>query len=138
MDYLGAGGVGGRAVSTAAAAIAALFAVLLVAVLSTLTLHERASILSGAASERMRQGEELIRVRLSTAYHVPPILVVSNDGTTPVRITRIYIDGLERPIDITLAPGEKRGLTVGNARHVAVMVEGYGVVVLQTVRMPTP
>jgi hypothetical protein len=64
-----------------------------------------------------------------------PALVVSNDGTTPIRITKIYIGSDSYPADITINPGEKRTLpiAVGVGQKVAVEVEGWGVVVLQTV-----
>jgi hypothetical protein len=81
------------------------------------------------------QAEKDIAVRLSTVYHVQPALVVSNDGTTPLRITKIYIGSDSYPADITINPGEKRTLpiAVGVGQKVAVEVEGWGVVVLQTV-----
>jgi sporulation-control protein spo0M len=84
---------------------------------------------------RVSQAEKDIAVRLSTVYHVQPSLVVSNDGTTPVRITKVYVGPSSHPADITINPGEKRTLpvAVGVGQRVAVEVEGWGVVVLQTV-----
>ena len=87
------------------------------------------------ATGRASQAEEGIAVRLSTVYHIQPALVGSNDGTTPIRITKIYIGSDSYPVDITINPGEKRTLpvAVGVGQKVAVEVDGWGAVVLQTV-----
>jgi sporulation-control protein spo0M len=88
-----------------------------------------------SSTGRASQAEKDIAVRLSTVYHFQPALVVSNDGTTPIRITKVYIGSDSYPVDITINPGEKRTLpiAVGVGQKVAVEVEGWGVVVLQTV-----
>jgi hypothetical protein len=126
------------AISTAVASIAALVAVLAVSSMLTFMLLGRTSAASGAASQRLSRADEKIPLRLSTVYHVPPILVVSNDGETPVTITRIYLDGVEGSANLLLSPGEKAQLVVGSAEKVAVEVERWGVVVLETVKTPLP
>jgi sporulation-control protein spo0M len=127
--------LGRRGVSTAAAAIAALAAVTAVSYTAIAMLLPRMLTAAHYSTGRFSQAEEDIAVRLSTVYHVQPDLVVSNDGTTPVRITKVYIGPSSHPVDITINPGEKRTLpvAVGVGQKAAVEVEGWGVVVLQTV-----
>jgi hypothetical protein len=127
--------LGRRGVSTAVAAIAALAVVTAVSYTAIAMLLPRMLTAAYSTTGRASQAEEDIAVRLSTVYHVQPALVVSNDGTTPVRITKIYVGPSSHPADITINPGEKRTLpvAVGVGQKVAVEVEGWGVVVLQTV-----
>jgi len=122
-------------VSTAAAAIAALAVVTAVSYTAIAMLLPRMLTAAYSSTGRASQAEKDIAVRLSTVYHVQPALVVSNDGTTPIRITKVYIGSDSHPVDITINPGEKRTLpvAVGVGQKVAVEVEGWGVVVLQTV-----
>jgi hypothetical protein len=122
-------------VSTAVAAIAALAVVTAVSYTAIAMLLPRMLTAAYTATGRASQAEEDIAVRLSTVYHVQPALVVSNDGTTPIRITKVYIGSDSHPVDITINPEEKRTLpvAVGVGQKVAVEVEGWGVVVLQTV-----
>jgi hypothetical protein len=124
-----------RAVSTAVAAIAALAVVTAVSYTALAMLLPRTLTAVYSSTGRFSQAEKDIAVRLSTVYHVQPALVVSNDGTTPVRITKVYIGPSSHPVDITINPGDKRTLpvAVGVGQKVAVEVEGWGVVVLQTV-----
>jgi sporulation-control protein spo0M len=124
-----------RAVSTAVAAIAALAVVTAVSYTAIAMLLPRMLTAVYSVTGRASQAEKDIAVRLSTVYHVHPALVVSNDGTTPIRITKVYIGSDSYPVDITINPGEKRTLpiAVGVGQKVAVEVEGWGVVVLQTV-----
>jgi hypothetical protein len=126
------------AISTAVASIAALVAVLAVSSMLTFMLLGRTYAASGAASQRLSRADEKMPLRLSTVYHVPPILVVSNDGETPVTITRIYLDGVEGSANLLLSPGEKAQLVVGSAEKVAVEVKDWGIVVLETVKTPLP
>jgi sporulation-control protein spo0M len=127
--------LGRRGVSTAVAAIAALAVVTAVSYTAIAMLLPRMLTAVYSVTGRASQAEEDIAVRLSTAYHVQPALVVSNDGTTPIRITKVYIGSNSYPVDIIINPGEKRvlPLAVGVGQKVAVEVEGWGVVVLQTV-----
>jgi sporulation-control protein spo0M len=122
-------------ISTAAAAIATLAVVTAISYTAIAMLLPRMLTAAHSSTGRASQAEEDIAVRLSTVYHVHPALVVSNDGTTSVRITKVYIGSDSYPVDITINPGEKRTLpiAVGNGQKVAVEVEGWGVVVLQTV-----
>ncbi|MEM4343838.1 MAG: hypothetical protein QXT91_05815 [Candidatus Caldarchaeum sp.] len=129
---------GRRAVSTAVASIAALAAVLAISGIATAMMFGKSASISLAASGRIHEAERKIPVRLSTVYHVPPALMISNDGTTPVRITRLYLDDGENPTNTPLRPGEKTVLYVGFSNRVAVEVEDFGVVVLQTVKPPSP
>ena len=123
------------AISTAVAAIAALAVVTAVSYTALAMLLPRTLTAVYSSTGRFPQAEKDIAVRLSTVYHVQPALVVSNDGTTPVRITKVYIGPSSHPVDITINPGDKRTLPVevGVGQKVAVEVEGWGVVVLQTV-----
>jgi sporulation-control protein spo0M len=123
------------AISTAVAAIAALAVVTIVSYTAIAMLLPRMLTAAYSTTGRASQAEKDIAVRLSTVYHVQPALVVSNDGTTPIRITKIYIGSDSYPADITINPGEKRTLpvAVGVGQKVAVEVEGWGIVVLQTV-----
>ena len=121
------------AISTAVAAIAALAVVTAVSYTAIAMLLPRMLTATYSFAERASQAEKDIAVRLSTVYHIPPTLVVSNDGTTPVRVTKIYLDSSQQPANILINPGEKTSLNVGSARKVAVEVEGWGIVVLQTV-----
>jgi sporulation-control protein spo0M len=127
--------LGRRGVSTAVAAIAALAVVTAVSYTAIAMLLPRMLTAAYTATGRASQAEKDIAVRLSTVYHVQPALVVSNDGATPVRITKVYVGSDSYPVDITINPGEKRTLpiAVGVGQKVAVEVEGWGVVVLQTV-----
>jgi hypothetical protein len=127
--------LGRRGVSTAVAAIAALAVVTAVSYTAIAMLLPRMLTAAYSTTGRVSQAEKDIAVRLSTVYHVQPALVVSNDGTTPVRITKVYIGPSSHPVDITINPGDKRTLpvAVGVGQKVAVEVEGWGVVVLQTV-----
>ncbi|MEM2065645.1 MAG: hypothetical protein QXH59_04055 [Candidatus Caldarchaeum sp.] len=127
---------GRRAVSTAVASIAALATVLAISGIATAMMFGKSASISLAASGRIHEAERKIPVRLSTVYHVPPYLMVSNDGTTPVRLTRLYLDDGPHTINYTLRPGERVLLTVGESNKVAVEVDGFGVVVLQTVTLP--
>ncbi|MEM4417521.1 MAG: hypothetical protein QXD32_05640 [Nitrososphaerota archaeon] len=128
-----------KAVSTAVASIAALATVLTISALASAILLGKASSMSMAASGRVSEAERKIPVRLSTVYHVPPDIMISNDGATPVRITHLYLDGRDRPVNpILLQPGEKALLHVGFTDDVAVEVEGFGVVVVETVKRPLP
>jgi hypothetical protein len=120
-------------VSTAAAAIAALAVVTAVSYTAIAMLLPRMLTAAYTAAGRASQAEKEIAVRLSTVYHIPPTLVVSNDGTTPVRITKIYLESSQQPANILINPGERASLNVGSAQKVAVEVEGWGIVVLQTV-----
>jgi hypothetical protein len=122
-------------ISTAAAAIATLAVVTAISYTAIAMLLPRMLTAAHSSTGRASQAEEDIAVRLSTVYHVHPALVVSNDGTTSVRITKVYIGSDSYPVGITINPGEKRTLpiAVGNGQKVAVEVEGRGVVVLQTV-----
>jgi sporulation-control protein spo0M len=127
--------LGRRGVSTAVAAIAALAVVAAVSYTAIAMLLPRMLTAVYSVTGRASQAEKEIAVRLSTVYHVQPALVGSNDGTTPVRITKVYIGSDSYPVDITINPGEKRTLpiAVGVGQKVAAEVEGWGVVVLQTV-----
>jgi len=125
--------LGRRGVSTAVAAIAALAVVTAVSYTAIAMLLPRMFIAAYSTTGRASQAEKEITVRLSTVYHIPPTLVVSNDGTTPVRVTKIYLDSSQQPANILINPGEMASLNVGSARKVAVEVEGWGAVVLQTV-----
>jgi sporulation-control protein spo0M len=127
--------LGRRGVSTAVAAIAALAVVTAVSYTAIAMLLPRMLTAAYTATGRASQAEKDIAVRLSTVYHVQPALVVSNDGATPVRITKVYVGSDSYPVDITINPGEKRTLpiAVGVGQKVAVEVEGWGAVVLQTV-----
>jgi sporulation-control protein spo0M len=122
------------AISTAVAAIAALAVVTIVSYTAIAMLLPRMLMAAYSSTGRASQAEKDIAVRLSTAYHVQPALVVSNDGTTPIRITKIYIGSDSYPADITINPGEKQTfpIAIGVGQKVAVEVEGWGVVVLQT------
>jgi hypothetical protein len=120
-------------VSTAVAAIAALAVVTAVSYTAIAMLLPRMLTAAHSSTGRASQAEEDIAVRLSTVYHVQSALVVSNDGTTPVRITKVYVGPSSHPVDITINPGERASLNVGSAQKFAVEVEGWGVVVLQTV-----
>jgi hypothetical protein len=115
--------------------MAALAAVAAVSYTAIAMLLPRMLTAAYSATGRFSQAEGNIAVRLSTVYHVHPALVVSNDGTTPVKITKVYVGSGSHPADITVNPGGKRTLSiaVGNGQKVAVEVEGWGVVVLQTV-----
>jgi hypothetical protein len=127
-----------KAVSTAVASIAALATVLAISALASAMLLGRVSATASAAAERLSQGEKKIPVRLSTVYHVPPVIVLSNDGAQRVRITKLYLDGRESFTEpVTLGPGERATLFVGFSEKVAAEVDGYGVVVVETVRRPT-
>jgi hypothetical protein len=127
--------LGRRGVSTAVAAIAALAVVTAVSYTAIAVLLPRMLTAAYSATGRASQAEKEIAVRLSTVYHIQPALVVSNDGTTPIRITKIYIGSDSYPAEQTINPGEKQTLpiAVGVGQKVAVEVEGWGVVVLQTV-----
>jgi len=128
-----------KGISTAVASIAALVTVLAISAVSTAILLGRASSTTMAAAERLQSAEKKIPIRLSTVYHVPPVLMVSNDGTTPLKLKHLYLDDhLAAPINRVLQPGEKVELTVGTASKVAVEVEGYGVAVVETVKPPMP
>ena len=120
-------------VSTAVAAVAALAVVTVVSYTAIAMLLPRMFTAAYSTTGRASQAEKEITVRLSTVYHIPPTLVVSNDGTTPVRVTKIYLDSSQQPANILINPGEMASLNVGSARKVAVEVEGWGAVVLQTV-----
>jgi sporulation-control protein spo0M len=123
------------AVSTAVAAIAALAVVTIVSYTAIAMLLPGMLTAAHSSTGRASQAVEDIAVRLSTVYHVQPSLVVSNDGTTPIIITKIYIGSDSYPADIMISPGEKQTfpIAVGVGQKVAVEVEGWGVVVLQTV-----
>jgi hypothetical protein len=121
------------AISTAVAAIAALAVVTTVSYTAIAMLLPRMLTAAYSTTGRVSQAEKDIAVRLSTVYHIPPTLVVSNDGTTPVRITKIYLESSQHPANILINPGERASLNVGSAQKVAVEVEGWGIVVLQTV-----
>jgi hypothetical protein len=121
------------AISTAVAAIAALAVVTAVSYTAIAMLLPRTLTAAYSATGRASQAEKDVAVRLSTVYHIPPTLVVSNDGTTQVRITKIYLESSQQPANILINPGERASLNVGSAQKVAVEVEGWGVVVLQTV-----
>jgi hypothetical protein len=127
--------LGRRGVSTAVAAIAVLAVVTAVSYTAIAMLLPRMLTTAYSTTGRASQAEKDIAVRLSTVYHVQPALVVSNDGTTPVRITKVYVGSGLHPADITINPGEKWTLPIaaGVGQKVAVEVEGWGVVVLQTV-----
>ncbi|MEM1980778.1 MAG: hypothetical protein QXU87_02370 [Candidatus Caldarchaeum sp.] len=128
-----------KAVSTAVASIAALATVLAISALASAILLGRASSTTLAAAERLSQGEKKIPVRLSTVYHVPPVIMLSNDGTRPVKITKLYLDGQAHPIQaVVLGPGERAEFVVGFSEKVAVDVDGYGAVVVETVKRPVP
>lgn len=126
--------LGRRGVSTAAAAVASMAVVLAISSIMVAMTLPRLAAATGSIMDRLERAEEKIPVRLSTVYHVPPVLVVSNDGATPVRITRIYAGaGPGTPANLLINPGERASLNVGNPSRVAVEVEGWGVVVLRTV-----
>lgn len=128
-----------KAVSTAVASMAALATVLAISGMMTAMMLGRASSTSMAAAGRIAEAEKKIPVRLSTVYHVPPALSLSNDGATPVRITHLYLDGRDTPMNpVILEPGEKTILYVGFSNKVAVEVEGFGVVAVETVKPPLP
>ena len=131
--------IGRRGVSTAAAAVASMAVVLAISSIMVAMTLPRLAAATGSIMDRLEKAEEKIPVRLSTVYHVPPVLVVSNDGATPVRITAVYLDGGKNNITpVTLAPSERAALTVGIARKVAVEVDGWGAVVLRTTELPLP
>ncbi len=127
--------LGRHGVSTAAAAVAALAVVTAVSYTAIAMLLPTMLSTAYSATGKFSQAEHDIAVRLSTVYHVPPTLVVSNDGTTPVRITKVYVGQNPQQANIVINPGEKYALpiAVGQGQRVAVEVEGWGVVVLQTV-----
>jgi len=93
--------------------------------------------LASEASKEMgarlqRAGE----VKITVIYHIGNTMLISNDGTMPIRITRIFI-GSSNPqdCDILLNPGQKYPLTVpAGIDDVAVQLDDGTVIPLKSGR----
>ena len=115
-------------VSQAAAAAAALAATAAI-IAFTLALHLPGFLtFSKIAVEESGEGERLSAVRLSLVAIIDGRAIISNDGAQPVTIKKIFTSDrvitLESPI--TIQPGQKVSISVGDTDSLAVELEGSG------------
>jgi len=75
-------------------------------------------------------------VKITVIYHIGNTMLISNDGTIPIKIVKLYIGNSNpKECNIVLEPGEKHALTVPqNAKNVAVQLDDGTIVSLKSGR----
>jgi hypothetical protein len=118
-----------KGISQAAATSLALAATAFIVVFALATQLPSTLVIQRAGVEQAGEAEEAAGIRLSLVALLPDgYAVIANDGTRPVTLNRLFTPGgimvLNPPI--TIQPGQKVSINVGNAEALAAGVEGSG------------
>jgi hypothetical protein len=118
-----------KGISQAAATSLALAATAFIVAFALATQLPSTLVIQRAGVEQAGEAEEAAGIRLSLVALLPDgYAVIANDGTRPVTLNKLFTPGgimvLNPPI--TIQPGQKVSINVGNAEALAAGVEGGG------------
>jgi hypothetical protein len=118
-----------KGISQAAATSLALAATAFIVAFALATQLPSTLVIQRAGVEQAGEAEEAAGIRLSLVALLPDgYAVIANDGTRPVTLNKLFTPGgimvLNPPI--TIQPGQKVSINVGNAEALAAGVEGSG------------
>lgn len=117
-----------KGISQSVASIVALAATVMV-VAFTLSMHLPNTVfVQRAAVQEAGEAEKLAGVKLSLVALIDGRAIIANDGTAPVTLTKLFTESGEVVLNppITIRPGEKVSVLVGNAGALAAELEGTG------------
>lgn len=117
-----------KAISQSAATMAALAATVMIVAFTLATQLPGAIFVQRAAVEKAGEAERLAGVKLSLVALIDGRAIIANDGTAPVTIKKLITpSGVTELVNpITIQPGQKVSVIVGNSEALAVELEGAG------------
>lgn len=119
-------------ISTAAAAMVGIVISVVMVGLLVAARAPTVGIYPNAVAQGVAAVKKEAQIKLSLAYYVGDKIAISNDGDLPVRIIELIIDGLRKPVNIHLDPGDVSSeIEVGYAPgDIAAVLEDGGIIPL--------
>lgn len=117
-----------RGISQTAASMVALAATVMI-VAFTLSMHLPNTVfVQRAAVEEAGEAEKLAGAKLSLVALIDGRAIIANDGTSPATLKKLFTESGEVVLNppITIQPGQKVSVLVGNAQALAAELEGTG------------
>lgn len=117
-----------KAISQSAATMAALAATVMIVAFTLAIQLPGAIFVQRAAVEEAGEAEKMAGVKLSLVALIDGRAIIANDGTAPVTIKKLITpSGVTELVNpITIQPGQKVSVIVGNSEALAVELEGTG------------
>jgi len=117
---------GRSGISQAAASITALAATVVIVSLVLATQLPNTMYLQRAGVQAAAEAEELAAVKLSLVALIDGRAIIANDGASPAVLKKLFTQSGEIVLNppITIQPGQKVSMYVGNTEVLAVELEG--------------